>query len=432
MTQAFTDNLQGLRVGVVSMRGDDPMHQAALGKALQDAIAREAKAHDAAFETARFKNILKAAQEGKIQALFLVAAWENCLPKIVGAAVDFPTVLTKWDEGKKDFNHFEATYREDTCLLRDVMREVVKERPAGMPFPRNLGLGAYFEQECLRCMIADGHAGRMGEVSSHSMAMMSVLDKFGMRLEQDNAVLEVKTLSPCMKRRWRMETQTEGLSDPATGQMRDNVFVTSWSGPNGEKIAASFSRGISTFTGDPVARVQITSNQKGLPEQEALKDVLSSLLIEGHDEMEKRGWKPQQTAQRARRSPIIPLTAPRAEALRALMAHGSDEILIPQASGGYGAGGVHGVAHIIPLFGESSAPVMRIHVMNEPEITGTLRALGVQTRMLGPHAMVPAMMDFAKMDLSGLAGAKAFTPPRPLKTLNLSPETGKPLFSLAA
>jgi hypothetical protein len=142
------------------------------------------------------------------------------------------------------------------------------------------------------------------------------------------------------RERIRIPVLTEALGR-YEGDIISNVFVTSWSGNQGERIVASFTEAISTFSGQPIVRVQFTSNGQ-LPNREILKDALASLVMAGRTEISARK-------------------------------HLSN-------------------TNVWNL--DDARMVMRIHALNEPEIGLALKEIGAKPRMIGIHPMLPVMTNF--------------------------------------
>lgn len=255
--------------------------------------------------------------------------------------------------------------------------------------------------------------GRVAEYAIRSAAMTKILNGYGAALDDNQKcpVLQVENLTPAMKNRWQFQVSVEGLaSDKAGLNPSHSIFVANWD----NKIAASFTEAISTFTGDPIVRVQLTSNGS-VPKQEILKDVLSSLLVAGHNEISERRWG--MTGNRPiTQSPLISIDGSQQEVLNGLLSLNKVIVLRPR----------HRVKDLGPVFGHK-VPTMRIHAPNEPEMVAALQSLGAQVRMLGPHPMYPATMDFKDTHIEGLT----MPPSKPLNTVNLS-NTTAPMFALVA
>lgn len=383
----------GLRASVQHMNGQDLVHHAALG-VLSNVIEHEAKAHHAAFQAAQFGKIIDAVKEGKISAYFILAGWENCQPKVAGASVEFPTVITEWDKTTGQFKHYPAVYGEDTCLLSPVLKELVRERPAGKSFPPNMGLGAYFEQERIKrwttnkfgdAPLGQTARGRVGEFSAHSSAMIKMVTNLNATLgsEQQGTVLEIDGLTRAMKDKWKLPVEVKDI--PQGKNAYPNIFLAQWSSNDDkQQIVASFTNGISTFTGEQVTRVQITSNGD-LPNSGMLQHVLASLLAAGQEEIQERKWGTGREV-KTPQSPVIPLLGSSKEIYAALLAASQSELVKP-----IGAAAKPG--HIW----NRKVPLTRIHALQEPEIGMALRGMGAQARILGTHSMLPGIIDFKNL-----------------------------------
>ncbi len=324
----------GLRASVQHMNGQDLVHHAALG-VLSNVIEHEAKAHHAAFQAAQFGKIIDAVKEGKISAYFILAGWENCQPKVAGASVEFPTVITEWDKTSGQFRHYPAIYGEDTCLLSPVLKELVRERPAGKSFPPNMGLGTYFKQERIKrwttnkfsdAPLGQTARGRVGEFSAPSSAMIKLATSLNATLgtEQQGTILEIDGLTRAMKDKWKLPVEIKDV--PHGEGAYPNVFLAQGSGEDGkQQIVASFTNGISTFTGEPVTRVQITGNGN-LPNPGMLQNVLASLLVAGQEEIQERQWGTGREV-KLPQSPVIPILGSSKEIYAALIAASQNEVV---------------------------------------------------------------------------------------------------------
>jgi hypothetical protein len=329
----------GVKISVVRVNGADTVHGTVLGDVLYKVIENEAQTHGATFNGPGFNNVIEAIKKNKIQAYFVIVAMENCRPQFAGGAIEFPTVITEWN-GKK-FEFYPGVHGEDTFVVPEISK-TFRERTGGM------GLGTYFMHERIRLALTNelGTApfgmtsrGRVAEFSSHSTAMVKLLTKLGATLgaEQEGAILQFDSAANDIRRKRGVFVETEGLGSKFGENSiltQSNAFVTSWSGNNGnQRIVATFTEAISTFTGEPVVRVQFTSNGN-LPKGDELKDALAALITAGRAEIVRRKWLPK-----------------------------SAEVL----------------------------PVMRIHALREPEIVSALMELGAVPRMLGPHPMLPVV-----------------------------------------
>jgi hypothetical protein len=121
-----------------------------------------------------------------------------------------------------------------------------------------------------------------------------------------------------------------------------NNFAVRWSSADdGQEIVGIYTRTVSTFTGEPIVRLQLTSNGN-LPDGDMLKEVMASMLSAGRAEISTRGWG-------------LPIGEP------------------------------------VPALG-GSIPVIRIHASQEPEIVQALIKMGAEDRKCGAKTMVAAVM----------------------------------------
>ena len=376
----FEELQGGLKVGVISRQQSSALDRALLDKALFTILDHEARAHHTEQGAAsRNAKLLKALDAGKIEAWFMVAAWDVATPKILGAAIELPTVLISEVDGKLTFTH--AKYREDTCFRTNVLRELLKEQPTGTTLP-DVGLCDYFEQERMRIMTTNDptgkvQGGRIGEYSAHSAQMIKVMNKMGATLGSINEpIMEIAGDAPLAFKHWPVNVDTLTLNDEVNGRPLNYVFATSWQSQDGkQQVVATFTEAISTFTGEPVVRVQFGSLGT-MPDAALLKDITASLLAAGQNEIERRDWKRD------------------------------DNNTSPFAS----------------------APIMRIHAPKETAIISALKDIEAQVRSLGPHPMLPAIMNFA--DLPGQVTALKSAPSRPVSIIE--PVANMAYFDLAA
>ena len=82
-----------------------------------------------------------------------------------------------------------------------------------------------------------------------------------------------------------------------------------------------------------------------------------------------------------------------------------------------------------PRIWHDEAPIMRIHALKEPAISTALSAMGAQTRMLGPHPMLPVVMDFKNVP-QRILGVD-LDPARPA-TIKPSNAANEPYYAFAA
>jgi hypothetical protein len=181
--------------------------------------------------------------------------------------------------------------------------------------------------------------GLIGECSSDNAPSIASLKNLGAAIAKNETpilVFEDHILGIPPKQ--KISVEISSLANQTGIPSHTNIFVAQWCGENGEQIAASYTEAISTFTGEPVVRVQISSNGK-LPDAEHLQDVLYALIEAGDTEIMNRSW--------------------------------------------------------IDGNNTSSLSCTRIHALDEIEIVEALKGLGAQPRVLGGNPMIPISISFA-------------------------------------
>lgn len=373
----------GLWTAVLPCDQTDLIHRGALEGILRDTIQHEAKVHGAAFDEAGFRNVMRAMQTGDVEILFLAAAWDLCKPKIVGATINFRSLSLQRDNN--DLIAKNGIYSEDVCLRPKMIRELVAEWPTGGDFPEG-GLGSHFIRECMAYYAKKGMkggivpAGQTFEFAPDNTKIVKIQEQLGAVLGQENTsgLFRLNRVTDAIRSKWPMPVEV--LSVPTIwGDADPNNFAVLWSDyDEQQKIKACFTKGLSTFIGQPVSQGQIISNGR-LPEQPVIECVLASVLIEANKVIQERGWG------RFDHEPALSET--------------------------------------VAFFG-TKPPSMHIHALNEPEIVTGLRSLGVEKRLLGSHASQTASLNLAKA--SGSENAV-----RPLRLIG--PEAvHTPYYSLTA
>ena len=341
---------KGLRVKVTRMNASDPVHGVVLGDTLYKVIEEEAKAHGEPFDGRNFDKVLEAIQANKIQAHFLIVNGMGPLPRVVGGAIQFSTVFTEWNG--ESFLHYPAVYSEDTYVSSE-SSSAFRKLTEGGDFPRGIGLGTYFVCERIRLAVSgekeDRPFGlsascRVAEHAAGNAQIMGIYKKLCATQEVDriNTVLQFEEFPPHLDIDTHITVQVHSLSSCMDGCDRShpNVFVVTWaSSDRKERLSASFTEALSTFTGAPLVRVQFTSNGALSSSSEcSLKKVLSAILSAGEAEIVNRGW----------------------------IGNGSDSVF----------------------------SAMKLHALHEPRIVNTLRNMGAVTRLLGVRPMQPTVIDF--------------------------------------
>lgn len=283
---------EGFKLGFARMDGHDVVHQAMLGEKLYAIIAEDAKAHKETYDGRNFDKVVTQIVSDKVRTDFFMASWETCRPHMIGGVVRLPTIITEWNGN--DFDHYPAEYIEDFCLSTKFLKEFLRSNPQRR-IPEGTDLGTHFMHETIRTLatnvykdLPEGTAslGFIAEYAANNSSIARVLNNFGTTLGSlhDSAVLQLNEVTPEIWNREKVDLETHGVRfDAVSRDVLPNVFIRSWSSDGGhQRIVASFTEAISTFTGDPILRVQLTGNGN-LPEHEKLKDVLASLLSTDDD-----------------------------------------------------------------------------------------------------------------------------------------------------
>jgi hypothetical protein len=322
---------------VVRLNGADSVHLAAFGQQFCEIIEHEAKAFGAAFDSASFNRVIDAVSSRKAQAYFLLAGKEACRPHFIGASIQFMSVISKWNG--QDFEHFRAPYIEDMCISSLRLSSFIRSR--GLVFGKDVSLGTKFMQGMVNASIENSYAdtpvgvsgrGFIAEYAPDGKQIIRVLKKFGATLGQEHtsAIMELDntSLHPSV------DVDVQGLA--SDNEDYSDIFVVSWANAtNQQRIIANFTEAISSFTGEPIIRVQFSTNGC-LPSKEIMPEIMKSMLAEGAAEAAARNWFEGQTANAK----------------------------------------------------------MRIHVLEEPQIISALQATGASPRMLGNRPMLPLVTDF--------------------------------------
>jgi len=309
-------------------------------------INGDAAAHGTTTDDYCLEKVVRSINSGKAQAVFLKASLEGKELEFAGGAIESPTVYTQWDGN--DFVHLPAIYVEDLRIFPN-SSELFRKNTISKQNPKGIGLGTWFTHERIRLSIG----GKEVEPSFGSISAAKISENIadngrmrhiakGLKADigaNDEPVLEIESDLPKIEKKPSVNIISEMLVKNHEANIDPNVFVMRWKSLNDEQqIAASFTDAISTFTGKPVIRVQITSNGN-VPNNAILKDVISAIIESGKAEAIQRNWSGQ----------------------------------------------------------PGECPVMRIHAVNESKIHNALKEIGARPRFLGAHPMVPVITDYTKI-----------------------------------
>jgi hypothetical protein len=367
----------GLYAAVVPYNKSDPMHRSFFGDALRDVISYEALVHHSPFNKKDFDKVLRALVSGDIEARFFMAAWELCSPKIVGATITVPTLSMEWDGRNLKANL--AEHSEDVCLLPAAIKELIREKPEGRSLPGN-GLADVFDRESIRQMKEEGKAARFGEFVLRNTKIKRILNQSGTVLgtEENSAILNLNNFTPAMRNLWLPNVDPNRIAFDIDGSdLCNKRIVTTWSDDSGaQRVAMSFTNSISTFKGGkPIIQAKFLDTDH-LPPVASLKDILTSLIILGHEKASDLEWGVEQP--KPQPSPVIPFDGSRREVLAALMSVGRDEMANRRQSRSFVFGGL--------------PPETHFAVLDQPKIMAALTELDLPKRTLGPDETKPGVL----------------------------------------
>ncbi|HBM91392.1 MAG TPA: hypothetical protein DD400_05935 [Rhodospirillaceae bacterium] len=369
----------------VRMNGHDIVHGAMLGHVLLQDIQAEADAHGADFDPIAFKNVIRLIRDEKIQAHFIALKRDSAQPVFAGSTIEFPTTITLWEEDS--FVHYPALYTEDLYVLPEIS-EKLKEEKKRNGIQDRVGLGTLFLKEKLslqkktRNKPDSDHSHNMpprGFVAEYAIdndCAKAWLQKVGGELDvsQDNNIFQFSKDSPHLRSEKTNSTiyvDYLGADHPDGTIFQPNVFaVTAEENNSTQALSVSFTGAISTFSGKPIIRVQLTSNGS-LHNTNWIKTSLTNIFDVAQNEIIKRRWFPWATS-------------------HAKKAH-------------------------------NFLRIMKLHATHEPIIRKALKEMGAKPRKLGTKSMKPVVVDFNNNTTEILETEPCF----PFTTLRTVPEKNK-------
>ncbi len=323
---------------------------------LREIINGVAGVHDNQTDENNIQRIAKAIEAGSINACYLKVDFGNGKFHFAGGAIEFPTVFTK--RHGDGFAHYPAIYCEDTYVSN-----VYSTRFRAIT---NTGLGGYFIQQRIKhAFVAETSvltprsfpAARISETALDNIRMANILKKIGgvVWTENESAVLEINENMFAQQTGWDdVPVKTEDFFFRPHSEapvFQPHIFMTSWKNlRTGQQIVATFTEAISTFSGKPIVRVQLTS-RGGCPSEMLARNILGALLSAGRDEILNRFW------------------------------------------------------FYDPINLRHAMSSIKIHVVNEPILASALKSMGARNRMLGAHKLAPVTVNFDNLPegLSNLA-----------------------------
>lgn len=370
----------GLYIKVLQMKHDD-VHWPKYCQALEAAIEYEARLHNSNFEHSAFSSVIASIKADHVQAWVLLAGWDSRQLKVIGLAVEFPTVLSS-REGN-DFAHYHAVYMEDLALPIFMMKDLVRERPSGLSFPQQLNFSTYFVYEIYNQRLGKNPAPscltpvcRICEFSHLNSRMVKLLEEWGSETgsEHDGTIFEIKNRIQNNANRREFPVRIQNiLQDKDSALPLPYVFLAGWEHPDHkQKIVASFTKGISTFTGETIIRAQVTGNGN-LPDNDTLVSIMKSMLRAGQKEAAVRKWGGAELTKLP--GAVLPFEANPPKAAEPSDSSNYQELLTESTS----------TLVTMPSTCEVF-PAMKVHALGEPQIEMALKRI-VEHGVTGIHPM---------------------------------------------
>jgi hypothetical protein len=364
-------------VSILQVDAHNEAHLAILKKGYNSLLGYEASVHGEELTGDVPAEVIKAINAKILKTKFYMAGEE-----IAGIANSFDTFVAKRNPKTKRIDFYQGEYLEDFTV--DEFLSKLHRKMHG------IGLGTAFTRARIIQAAASAIA-QVKEVAVDNEPMAGLMEKHRGVISRSSKILELKSgPTPDMTRRFGANVEFLHLPDDRnrkTGNREhdnDNEsypknFALRWF--DGEhEIAGIFTRTISTFTGEPVVRLQLTSNGT-LPNDEMLKEVLSPILKAGCAVIKDWGWG-------------LPVGAP------------------------------------IPPFG-GPVPKIYIHAHEEPEIEGVLKQMGLGNRLCGSELMAPAVLDHGNIPNQQAIFGHELAGPE--KTVEYDPdEDKKPIFGFGS
>lgn len=259
-------------------------------------IKEEAKAHGAPFQEKNFARVFKAIEHEDVNAYFLSVRLEDSFPMFAGAMIDFPSVMLVWKNGKLFVE--KATYIEDMCVDPELSARFRKQVTLHAP-DLNIGLGTYFLNQFVLGTKQNqfGHftsgstvGGIITEPAADNGVIQSIMTRMGATIQQPPQTPVVEFSDPHALDSFTKKREIE-LIEPSF--LQDKAFVYLWTSKDQRfKMAASYTKAIGTFTGNNIARVQLSSWQadRYTPNASVASDVVKTFLQAGEQHIKELGW----------------------------------------------------------------------------------------------------------------------------------------------
>jgi len=380
-----------VQASIVHVNPYDKLHLIWLSQAYKNLLGYEASIHGAGLTGHVPEQVMKAIKTNILKVQFIMVGKE-----VAGIATSAPTFTAKRNKKTNKIEIFEGDYLEDICVdqnMNKLFRRLTTLIPA---HPKGIGLGTVFSYariwQSVKDVFGSAQSGEapakiVKEVAHDNLAMAGSMSKLGgvIRTAKDSRVLELANgLTPDMDKRWGVNNvRKEDLPRKRRRKASClNNFKVTWSSDDDkQEIVAIFTRTVSTFTGNPVVRLQLASNGN-LPDSIMLKEVLATMMKAGNAEINERGWG------------------------------------LP-------------VGTSVSEFG-GPIPVIRIHAEDDPEIVQALSEMGAEDRKCGDKLMVATAIHTDKIPNQEKIFGQELPKASPVNVIDQSEDKYKPCFNIVS
>jgi len=310
----------------------------------------DAAAYQAVCKNDAIDEMVGLIKANKLLAYFMFDGDNTNAP--IGGSLQVPSVITEWTGC--DFQYYPALYYEDTVVRTD-LSVAFRDHQKSTSIPHGMGLGTYLAKHRAHSSVFGSSEdmpyglpayGRIGEVGTRNVAMQEIISKFNGQVgySDTSAVLQFTNDINHFQHTPEAFTMLEAFSinrNDAHAAL-PNIFVVTWLGVGGkERISATFTESVSSFTGQPVVRVQIKSSPT-LQNSANVEAAVIQLLLRGCQEIVRRNW----------------------------------------------------IGHNQATALQEAWSSLRIHLLDEPIVFQILRESGAELRMLGNIQMLPTQVCF--------------------------------------
>lgn len=341
---------------------------------LENALCLEANLHGCRMDSGSIDAVADCIGSGHATADILILKDNNGVTSFAGNTVHYASVFPLWNGSA--FTYYPAEYYEDFIVTEALHHKIISQSPSVCTIG-NRGLGKHFQLLSLRVNEASlqgkstyhpAPRAIIAEYTEHNIPAARQLRHFGGEIttHDESGIFSIAALTPvtgCEKdaayfleafggRILRERNNLIGLKSSSTYNEYANTFALSAEGTNpNEKLAVTFTRGLSTFTGKTVCRAQVAT-APDFRDQQKIKGYLSTIFNLVQKEVMDRGWYNSDVSE-----------------------HAENTVL----NNTY------------------------VHVYQNRAVVETLRHMGAKDRKLGNNLMLPCLADFKNADIPELS-----------------------------